>query len=120
MSIKLEAPYPRINTTTFLPNPLFNDSEGLTSSLSLNRTMGGNVYTYIKTSTRKKIVFNFEFTRQKGLEFRAFLRSYFSSTIRLTDHLGSIFIGKFTSNPFELTSPGNYQNIQIEFEGIKQ
>ena len=122
MSIKLEAPYPGVTTITLLPNPKFNDSEGRTHSLQLNRTMAGNAYSYVKTTAeRSKLVMQFLLTRAKGLEFRAFLASYFSTQIKLTDHLGSIWVGKFTSNPFDLdtSSPQESQNIQIEFEGIK-
>jgi hypothetical protein len=120
MAIRLEAPYPLVETTSFLPNPSFSDSEGLTEEIVQKRTMNGRLYTYVKTkSGRRRLLLSFTLDRMKGLELRAFFRSYYYSKIKLTDHLGISWIGYFTSNPFEFeTNSKERQNIQIEFEGI--
>ena len=122
MTVKLEAPYPSIQTVTILPNPRWNDSESLTNSINIHRTMRGNTYTYVKTTNnRRRLFMNFNITRMKGLELQAFIKSYFSSTLKLTDHLGVSWVGKFTSNPFNFSTPGpaEYQDIQLEFEGTQ-
>lgn len=119
--IKLEAPYPLYQTTTILPNPDFNDSEALTDEINIRRSMNGTLYTYVKTKNqRRKLVFALRLDRMKGLELRAFLRAYYRSKIKLTDHLDQIWLGNITSNPFALeTGSGERQTIQLEFEGCE-
>jgi len=109
-------------TTTILPNPQWNDSENLTSSVNVRRSMNGMVYTYVKTkNSRRKLSMTFKLTHQKGLELRAFIRSYFRSPITLVDNEGQTWSVKFTSNPFEFStsSPSEGQDIHLEFEGVK-
>lgn len=108
-------------TTTILPNPKFNDSENITAEIITKRAMNGVLYTYAKTKNlRRRLLMRFELTRQKAFELRAFIRTYYTSKIKLTDHEGQIWVVNFTSNPFEFsTSPAEWKNIQLEFEGVK-
>lgn len=108
-------------TTTILPNPQWNDSENLTVNIITKRAMNGNLYTYVKTKNeRRKLLMRFELTRQKAMELRAFIRVYYQSKIRLTDHEGQTWIVNFMNNPFEFsTSSMEWKNIQLEFEGVK-
>ena len=74
----------------------------------------------------------FKLTRNKGLELRAFIQSYFASIIVVTDHNDRVWIGKFVNNPFEFDTPsraapaispmprGENQIITLEFEGDEQ
>ena len=126
------APYPGIQTVSLLPNPTFSDTEALTASVSAQRATDGTLYTYVKTkSGRRKLSWNFQLTRLKGLELRAFLLSYFASKVKITDHNGRIWVGNFTNNPFEFDAQsraapamsdvrGETQSITIEFEGVEQ
>jgi hypothetical protein len=129
----LQAPYPALQTLTVLPSPRFSDTMALTDAVMVKRAMDGTRYTYVKTKGgRKKLKWEFLVTRNKGLELRAFIQSYFASQIYVTDHLGRSWIGHFTSNPFEFDTPergapprqgwpvGEVQAISIEFEGIQQ
>lgn len=122
MTVKLEAPYPSIQVISFLPNPVFNDSEACTNEIQKHYTMDGRLYTYIKqTNGRRKLLMQFNLHRMKGLELRAFIRAFYSTKIRLTDHLGVRWIGYFTVNPFDFsTGSGELQDIQLEFEGVKE
>jgi len=128
----LQAPYPSMQTTTVLPLPKFSDTMALTDAVMVKRAMDGTRYTYVKTKGgRKKLKWEFLLTRNKGLELRAFIRSYFASKILVTDHLGRYWIGNFTGNPFEFDTTergapprqgwpvGEVQAITIEFEGIQ-
>ena len=129
---QLEAPYPTVQTTSILPNPEFGDSENLKAQVSTKRAMDGTRYTYVKRKGGRKLQWTFRITRNKGLELRAFIQSYFASQIKVTDHAGRVWIGHFTSNPFEFDTPtraapaiapmprGEYQTITIEFEGEEQ
>jgi hypothetical protein len=120
--VSLEAPYPLLQTTTLLPNPEFSDSEALTTEVKEHRSMIGTLYTYVKTKNNKrKLLMQFKLNRMKGLELRAFIRSYYLSKIRLTDHLEQVWVVNFISNPFEFdTSSDERQNISLEFEGIQE
>jgi len=128
-----EAPASGVVTTVFLPNPLFSDTESLTDTVQVKRAMDGTLYSYIKTKNgRRRLQWTFRTTRNKGLEFRAFLLTYFASKVRATDHNGRVWVGNFTNNPFEFDttsraapaiSPmprGETQEITIEFEGVEQ
>jgi hypothetical protein len=97
------------------------------------RALDGTLYTYVKTTGgRRKMSWTLRMLRAKALELRAFLRSYFASKVKITDHNGRIWVGHFTNNPFEFDTPdragpvladglrGEMQTITVEFEGVQQ
>jgi len=128
----LQAPHPSLQTTTILPNPMFGDSEGLRAEITIKRAMDGTRYTYIKRKGGRKMQWTFKLTRNKSLELRAFIQSYFASKIRITDHNDRVWLGHFVSNPFELSTEsraapaiapmprGESVVITLEFEGEEQ
>ena len=102
----LQAPYPTLQTLTVLPEPKFSDAMNLTDAVIVKRAMDGTRRTYVKTKGgRRRLKWIFQLTRNKGLELRAFIQSYFASKIYVLDHLGRNWVGYFTSNPFELDTP---------------
>lgn len=130
MAFMLQAPYPTLQTTSYLPSPLLGDSIASSGTLEFKRAMDGTKYSYVKSrNSRRKFVWTFSISHHKALELRAFFDSYNSSQIKITDHLGKVYLGYFTTNPFELeavrrsvASPGNYtqHQVQITFEGFAQ
>lgn len=128
----LQAPYPLLQTTMLLPNPQFSDQEGLTATVTRKLAMDGTRYTYVKRKDRRKLKWSFRLMRNKALELRAFLYSYFASSARIVDHNGRVWVGAFTNNPFEFDTPekagpaispmlrGEAQMIELEFEGVEQ
>lgn len=130
---EIAAPYPGLELITVLPNPTFSDTEALTDSVSSKRAIDGTLYTYVKTKGgRRKLQWSFRLTRNKGLELRHFLLTYFASQIRVTDHNQRVWVGNLTNNPFEFVTDrkagpaiqnwpkGETQTITLEFEGIEQ
>ena len=130
---EISAPYPMLQTTSVLPNPQFSDQDALAVTVSRKTAMDGTRYTYIKQKDdRHKLKWSFRLTRNKSLELRAFIISYFASKIKVIDHNDRIWVGNFTSNPFEFDTSsraapaiaplplGENVNIQIEFEGVQQ
>ena len=122
-----------LQTTTLLPDPQFSDQDALAVTVSRKTAMDGTRYTYVKRKDdRRKLKWSFRLTRNKGLELRAFISSYFASKIKVIDHNGRIWVGNFTSNPFEFDTSsraapaiaplprGEIVNIEIEFEGVEQ
>jgi hypothetical protein len=115
-----------------MPNPQFSDQEGNLNTVSRSTAMDGTRYTYVKRRTRHKMQWTFRLSRNKALEVRAFFMSYFASQIQITDHRDRVWLGHFTSNPFEFESQsraapaitpmprGETVSIDIEFEGEEQ
>ena len=132
MTFELRAPSPNLQTTTVLPNPDFSDQEALTSEVSTKRSLNGTVRTYVKTkNNRRKLQWTFNLTRNKSLELRAFINSYFASKIEIKDHRNRVWTGNFINNPFEfegvrVAKPaiapwpvGETYSITLEFEGAE-
>jgi len=129
---QLQGPLPGVQTTSLLPNPEFGDGENLVAQVSTKRAMDGTLYTYVKRKQRRRLQWTFQLTRNKGLELRAFIQSYFASRIRVTDHHGRVWVGNFVNNPFEFETDrraapaiapmprGERQVITLEFEGEEQ
>lgn len=117
MSVRLKA----YQTVTYLPNPVFGDSEALLNEVQKKRAIDGTLYTYIKSTSRRRLIFQFILTREKALELYYFFQSYFTTSVSLTDHNDIEWYGKFTSNPFDFGGRGRdeEQEIQFEFEGVK-
>jgi hypothetical protein len=130
---QLSAPYPTLQATSILPSPQFSDQESLLDCVSRKLAMDGTCYTYVKRRNgRRKMKWTFRLSRNKALELRAFLFSYFASKIKVIDHNDRIWVGNFTNNPFEFDTPeaaqpaiaplprGESQAIDLEFEGVEQ
>lgn len=100
--------------------------------MTLKRARDGTRYTYIKRKTGRKLQWTFKLTRNKALEMRAFIQSYFASKIKVVDHNNRVWIGNFINNPFEWSTEsraapaiapmprGESVVITIEFEGTEQ
>ncbi len=130
--LQFQAPYPSIQTISVLPSPKFSNSEALKVAVIRKRAMDGTRYTYIHRKGGRILQWTFRLTRNKGLELRAFIQSYFASTIKVIDHTDRVWVGHLLNNPFELDTPsragpaiapmprGETQVITLEFEGTEQ
>jgi len=128
----IAAPYPALQTTILLKNPNVGDAESILDSVSTQRAVDGTLYTYIKTKNgRRKLKWDFTLSRNKCIELEGFINSYFASQVRVVDHNGRIWLGYFTSNPFDFTgkeragpalqnwpTAENY-SFSIEFQGTE-
>jgi hypothetical protein len=127
MSLILQAPLPGVTTSTVLPNPEFNDSEGRRIGLDVKRAMDGTKRSFVKSNARAKLQYSFRLSRMKALELRAFVQTYFRAGIRLTNHKDEVWEGNFISNPFEFETearaggwPGNeIVEITLELEATR-
>ena len=122
---KIEAPYPGYQTTVLLPSPSFGDSEEITSSLVTARAMDGTPYTYTKQRQgRKRLQYSFVIARGKGLELRAFLKAYYHTAMRVTDHDDNVWIVYLQGNPFDMQGKakaggfpgGETMTVNLQFE----
>jgi hypothetical protein len=117
----LQAPYPALQTSTVLPNPAFSDGESLTGAVVAKRAIDGTLRTYIKRKGgRRKLTWTFLLRRNKGLELREFIKSYYRSVIKITDHNNRMWVGNFMNDPFEFASSDDEaRTITLEFEGTE-
>lgn len=122
---KLEAPFPGYQTTLALPSPVWGDTVGVAASVSTIRSMNGTLYTYVKQREgRKQLHFNFKIARHKALELRAFIKVYYATPMRLTDHNGVQWDAYLRNNPFESAGDskaepfpgGETMTVTLEFE----
>ena len=129
MSFIIQAPFPAITVSSYLPNPQLGDSVGFTGQVEFKRSMDGTKYLYVKSrENRQKLIWNFTLSQMKYLELREVFDVYSSQQFKVTDHNDDVYTGYFTNNPFEFESvrkgafsPGNNTicQIQLEFEGFK-
>lgn len=117
----LQAPALHIETTSFLPNPEFSDSRGLKVELRHRRAMDGTLYSTVSTTGAEVLELTFFLTRVKALEIEDFYRFYSTELIRLTNYTGLIYVGHFLEDiETEAVARGEYQNLKLKFEGVKQ
>lgn len=129
--ITLEAPFPAIEATSVLPAPRFSDQERSLASVSRKFASDGTRYTYVRRRDRRRLNWTFLLSRPKALELRAFLMAHFASKVRITDHKDRVWVGYFTSNPFDFETArrgapaitpmprGELVTINLEFEGVQ-
>lgn len=130
MSVTLAGPYPGSITITVLPNPDLDNSEGRDISVDFRRSMNGARYSYIKSSEREAL--NFEWTslgRGKIIEVQEFYKLYTGEHILLTDFRGDAWDVIFTTAPIiiemarrSFNSGGNRKesgNLSLSFLGKK-
>ena len=126
MTTELRAPYPAIETITVLPNPEFGDSESLTNTVSIRRSMNGTKRTYVKRNARRRMLLDYTLSREKSLELILFVRQYHSTRLGFQDHLGREWQGYLINNPVELetvrrgngvSNSSERVTVRLEFEG---
>jgi hypothetical protein len=129
MSMFIEAPYPGVQTGMILPNPQLDNTEGRSISLTFNQAIDGTRYTYVKTSSRKKLVFTWtNLGRGKLVEVQEFYKLYAGSHIRLTDFRGDVWDVIFEAEPtiaieqLSLEGGGTRKesgSVTLEFDGVQ-
>ncbi len=117
----LSGPY----ITTVLPSPELGDQTNTIGEVGILKSMDGTLYTTKKSrGKRKRMQWGFKISLEKALELKAFFKVFYSSPIKIVDHLDKTWVGYFTSNPFsftdfaKLSGPQNdeYTHITLTFE----
>ncbi len=114
----LQAPHELIQTTIFLPNPLFGDEENIKDQTTIRRSMNGSIVTYNRRNLGRGISLDFELDRMKLLELSEFVFSYISYNMRLTDHRGRIWRVVLLNSPTDfINSSRGRGQVKLNFEG---
>lgn len=120
----LQAPFDLIQTSIVLPNPLLDDNESLVSNLTLRRSMGNTIRTYVKTSNSRRVRYTFTLDRLKSLELEAFFDAYNGTEMRMINWKGQIWRVKLITNPLDFVQTRSYNpngdrtDVNLEFEGV--
>jgi len=123
MSVILQAPYPGMVATTVLPSPDLGDNEALKNRLDIHKSMTGLRRTYVNSSDRNTLTYNFKITRSKALELEEFIKAYNSEQWRVTSYDGRVWIVNLMNNPFQFTSISKAGprretlTVQLQLEG---
>lgn len=121
----IRAPYPAPQYTIMLPSPNWGDSVNVASTFQVLTAMDGTRFTYVHDRDgRKKLQWDFTIARNKALELRAFIKSYYNLQVQVIDHNSDVWIGYLINNPFEHTGSGKAEgfpggetmDITLEFE----
>lgn len=121
--ITIQAPYPAVETTIYLPSPNFNDTRALASESTIKRAMDGTPYSYIN-DLGDKALYNFSFilTRMKALEIEAFFKLYGAKQWKLTNFDEQEIIGYCKTNPLRFVAVshgvthGSVETYTLDFE----
>jgi len=119
--IQFAAPFASPETVVVLPDPEFNNSQALTSSVSVKQTLDGTLYVYKKTKDHEKLQWTFLLTPAKAEELKAAVDYYIGQYIKLTDYTGIVWRALLSNESFGFTSKpkDNWVEIEIEFQGVR-
>jgi hypothetical protein len=115
----LQAPFDSRQVSVVLPNPLWGDTENITSEMSLRRSMNGRKVTHVKTNKNRRVNYTFRLLdKPKALELLEFCRYYNSDLIRLQNWKGEIWKVNLLTNPIDFVQTRRYgTDVALEFEG---
>lgn len=108
-----------------LPCPLFGDTQSLSDSMVLKKTMTGLIYTYVKQSDLQKLKYDFLISKNKALEVRSFLQLYYSDRFTMNNWKGENWLVFITNDPIDMVTSGIWDpgqesvKVTLEFEGVK-
>lgn len=101
-----------------LESPVFGDLQANINEISINRTINGSRFSYIKTSRRKHLKYEFNLRCNKYLELLDFIDQSYLNTITLTNWKNEVWMVRLVNDPIELKAPSrDMYSITLEFEG---
>lgn len=106
MTTTLKAPWPDFLVTTVLPSAEFGDSRSSESTITIKRTITGEVWTYAQPTDRQTLTLPFLLTRMKSLEVEAFLKSYQDAPIFIELEDGSQWEARLAQQPVQRVATG--------------
>ncbi len=101
-----------------LPAAEFDNSYGNLSSVKIQRSMIGDVYSTVKRAVTITLKLHFELERSDLLQLQSFLLQHATDLITLDDWNSRRYIGYFYNETFESTENQQWLNsIDMLFEG---
>lgn len=124
--ITLEAPYPLLTGTIYLPSQNWGDFKRQESSTVLKKSMNGQTqvtHNQVLDGT-ESLDLQIVMVREKALELREFFRAYAGEKMQMTLPGGTIHRGYLTVNPLSFEFVGKHNNtesvsVNLTFKGEK-
>lgn len=114
-------PFILLNSLTsaiMLESPVFGDLQASINEIMVNRTINGSRYSYIKTSKRKHLKYEFNLRCDKYLELLDFIDQAILDWITLTNWKNEIWRVQIINDDLQLKAPSrDIYSIVLEFEG---
>lgn len=113
------------NAAITMPSPEWGDTENYGGIFTIRRSMNNVPYTYVRHLSLRKLKLPWVVAKRKAWELREFLLQNNTKIMTLTTWKGDKWYVNLTTNPFELSSIGRYENenekvsVELEFEGLK-
>lgn len=119
--IQMIAPFANPTTVVVLPNPEFNNTQGLTSTVKARQAIDGTMYVYKKTKDHERLSWSFLLTPAKAEEVKAAIDYYVGDYIRFVDSENLHWKVLLTNETFSFISQvrDNWIEVQLEFEGVR-
>ncbi|NJL72805.1 MAG: hypothetical protein HC888_15215 [Candidatus Competibacteraceae bacterium] len=119
--MRLQAPYPNIQSTLLLPEPMFSNVEASQPDVSIKRSMNGTKRTYVKPSSQSRLNYVLRLSWQEASILKQFVTLYIGKEFLLTDHEDVQWVVSMTRNPLEFTTIARdgFRTVPIAFEGSK-
>lgn len=102
-----------------LPSPRLGNTTECAVDTKIRNATDGTLYSYNKTNSRRKLVWDFDLRRGKAEELKAFLESYFGIQWRATDWAERVYKVYLVNNPLDFTyvTKGGLTVVKLELEG---
>lgn len=119
--IILQAPHTLIQTTSIFPNASLGDTVSPMGDIKIHRMMDGVTRTYVKSTNRRKLVYNLNLEREKAIELLEFYFAYTDQPVRLTNWLGEVWVVYFIEDSLniEILKRDERCTVQLVVEGDK-
>lgn len=111
--------------TIILPAAELNDGENNESILSIRRMMNGDTKTYVKTTNRVKLSYDFVIDTDKAEELEKFIYDFNTDYMSLINWKDEIWRVQLQNNPVSFVTEGRYgncrekNNVTLDFEGVR-
>ena len=117
--ISLAAPFPSLSTKIFLPDPDSLDRKALGKKIAnAYTTVSGLDVTYIRSSEKKKLGYDFELSVIKAEELKRFILVFSVDTWLLEDYVGSLWLVTLLEQPaWSNSSREDYQKATLSLQG---
>lgn len=119
--IQLMMTYSNPETVVILPNPDFDNTDALTSTVNIMQTYDGSIYVYKKTRDYEKLQWTFSLTPNKTEELKAAIDHYIGNYIKIIGMQGEVWQVLLSNDTFTFTTKtrDNWTEVQLEFEGVR-
>lgn len=115
--VTFEYPIITPTTTVTMRNPELGDGDQVNTKTNYGISKGGLLWSYINTPVGHLLLRNFQAIPQTTIDsFEAFLDLASGSQLDYTDHDGTVYRGRFVSNPLQFATVQDDCNITFSMQ----